>query len=248
MRMLGKIEGRLFTYKVAHDGGVAPNPYFGICSLAICKPAIRRVAKCGDVVVGFGCGADERRVVYCMVVDHVLTWGSYIEACHGRTSLAGVSSAALKKRIPKGEKDPGDCIWRSSECYMDALRSWSTHHGPDDFDHDVRSGKNVLLSKRYWYFGGGGDGSEVLLPISGELDEIIPGRGHRSNANNDHRESFVRFFNEKLEEGGFKGFGIHGQPDHRCESSRHEDRRRCREVEREYDAMGEEDVMPYGRG
>ena len=35
---------KLFTYKVMHDGGSAPNPYSELCTLAICKPAIRRVA------------------------------------------------------------------------------------------------------------------------------------------------------------------------------------------------------------
>jgi hypothetical protein len=28
---------RLITYKVAHDEGSAPNPYFKLCTLAMCK-------------------------------------------------------------------------------------------------------------------------------------------------------------------------------------------------------------------
>jgi len=72
---------RLFTYKVAHDGGSAPNPFHGVCTLAICKPAIRRVAKKGDVVVGLACGNDESRIVYCMVVDETVSWLDYIEGC-----------------------------------------------------------------------------------------------------------------------------------------------------------------------
>lgn len=44
----------LFSYVIPHDGGSAPNPYFGICTLAICKPVIRRTAKVEDWVVGLG--------------------------------------------------------------------------------------------------------------------------------------------------------------------------------------------------
>lgn len=42
----------LYTYCIPYDDGVAPNPLWGICTLVICKPGIRRVAKKGDWVVG----------------------------------------------------------------------------------------------------------------------------------------------------------------------------------------------------
>jgi hypothetical protein len=35
---------RLFSYTVRVDDGAAPNPFRGLCTLAICKPAIRRGA------------------------------------------------------------------------------------------------------------------------------------------------------------------------------------------------------------
>ena len=73
---------RLFSYKVAHDGGSAPNPFNDLCTLAICKPAIRRVAKKGDVILGLGCGEEEEsRIVYCMVVDAAVPWAAYINGC-----------------------------------------------------------------------------------------------------------------------------------------------------------------------
>jgi hypothetical protein len=33
---------RLFTCKVASDTGSAPNPYFGVCTLALSVPRIRQ--------------------------------------------------------------------------------------------------------------------------------------------------------------------------------------------------------------
>jgi len=45
---------RLYSYTIPIDDGAAPNPFWGTCTLAICKPAIRRTAKVGNWVVGLG--------------------------------------------------------------------------------------------------------------------------------------------------------------------------------------------------
>jgi hypothetical protein len=38
----------LYSYVVVKDSGIAPHPYGGLCSLALCKPVIRRRADVGD--------------------------------------------------------------------------------------------------------------------------------------------------------------------------------------------------------
>src|SRR5262245_31415483 len=43
---------RLYSYVVARDYGFAPNPFYGFCTLATCKPDIRRTADIGDWIVG----------------------------------------------------------------------------------------------------------------------------------------------------------------------------------------------------
>jgi len=60
------------------DSGAAPNPFWGVCTLVICKPAIRRAAQVGDWVVGAGSGhsriGDIRgKVVYTMQVTCKMT-------------------------------------------------------------------------------------------------------------------------------------------------------------------------------
>ncbi len=83
-------ETRLFSYVVDHDTGDAPNPYFGFCTLCLCKyresPAkprnIVELAEPGDWIVGTG-GADltksagHHRLVYAMKVDEKITRGEY---------------------------------------------------------------------------------------------------------------------------------------------------------------------------
>lgn len=43
---------RVFTYVLDHDTGFAPNPFHGWCTLAGCKPVIRRTARIDDWIVG----------------------------------------------------------------------------------------------------------------------------------------------------------------------------------------------------
>jgi hypothetical protein len=71
---------RLFSYIVARDYGFGPNPFYGFCSLATCKPRIRSVAEVGDWVVGTGAKTKyglAGRVIYAMQVDEILDFDSY---------------------------------------------------------------------------------------------------------------------------------------------------------------------------
>jgi hypothetical protein len=221
----------LYTYKVQYDGGSAPNPYSGTCTLAICKPAIRRTAKKGDVIVGFACksnGDNELRIVYCMVVDEAIEWTDYIERCESG------QEGSLSGKIPKNDRDPGDCIWKRSTPH-DPRASWSRHDA-SDFCRDVERGERVLLSRTYWYFG-----SASLVCLE---DQMLPalGRGHRSTSNDDRRESFQTFFCDAVNKlPRPKIANIYGRPsissglydDHKCG--------RCRVAERESDFTEDED-------
>src|ERR1700690_2751209 len=73
---------QLFTYTIPFDDGSAPNPFRGLCTLAICKPEIRRAAKKGDWGAGLGSknspsGDLSGRLVYAMRVERVLTLKEY---------------------------------------------------------------------------------------------------------------------------------------------------------------------------
>jgi len=227
-------ENRLFTYKVAHDGGSAPNPYGGVCTLAICKPKIRSVAKRGDVVVGFGCKDDQYRIVYCMVVDENLTWEEYIKRCNSN------GSDFIKDKIPKNDKDQGDCIWLDANRYIKALKSWSKHDGSEDFDRDVTNGKKVLIGSKFWYFGSGSKKNSLTIPEGNDLRLIVPrAQGHRSTSNMNFRDAFVEFFNKQLVDKEITEPGLKGAPtispttDERTYSA-------CRAAEKESDLTDEE--------
>jgi hypothetical protein len=72
--------GRLFTYVITHDGGFAPNPFYGTLTLNCCKPDIRRHAQVGDWVAAFTAAdfpAGRGLLVYAMRVSQKMTMVEY---------------------------------------------------------------------------------------------------------------------------------------------------------------------------
>jgi len=72
---------RIYSYVVRYDNGFAPNPFYGSCTLATCKPNIRKSAAIGDWVVGSGSNAKGVRrgghIVYAMRVTESMTFDEY---------------------------------------------------------------------------------------------------------------------------------------------------------------------------
>ena len=70
---------KLFSYVVALDFGFAPNPFHGYCTLATCKPRIRKAADVGDWVLGTGTKPSGRanRAVFAMRVTEALSFDCY---------------------------------------------------------------------------------------------------------------------------------------------------------------------------
>lgn len=65
---------KLYSYVVTHDTGFAPCPYGRYCTLAYCKPRIRKAAEEGDWVVGTGSASKRmaKKIIYAMKVTKKL--------------------------------------------------------------------------------------------------------------------------------------------------------------------------------
>ena len=168
---------RLYSYVVARDYGFPPNPFFGVCTLATCKPEIRRLADVGDLVVGTGGSARNGRdvVVYIMRVTETVTFNEYW------------SSPRFRRKRPnlRGSKKQafGDNIY----C-RDGAGRWqqrNSHHSYADgrpnrhnLVHDTRVDR-ILISDDFVYWGG--SGPRIPSRFRGGADvDIRAGRGHRS--------------------------------------------------------------------
>lgn len=160
----------LFSYCIPVDDGAAPNPFWGTCTLVICKPAIRRTATVGDWVIGTGSrnsplGDITMKVVYAMQVTEKITMQKY----NSRTQRV------LQEKVPDWESQDfrrrvGDSIYDFTVHPYVIRRSV---HDERNRERDL-SGKYALLSTHFYYFGD----HPIELPES--LRSVIKaGRGHR---------------------------------------------------------------------
>lgn len=176
----------IFRYVVRYDGGSAPRPYGGICTLAICKPMIRRTATVGDWIIGVRSKAPDR-VVYVMQVSEVLPFDRYWSDTRFKNRRAGASPVPDNIYLPNAH---GELVQESNPI-----------HGQDETRTDL-SGRNVLIGKRFWYFGA----ESPMLPT--DLIHLVPyPRGHSLHVN--RRDGDVQ--NLELWLAGWP-CGIHGIP------------------------------------
>jgi hypothetical protein len=153
-----------------------------MCSLAICKPAIRRVAKKDDWVAGLGSkdapsGDLSGRIVYAMHVEDVLSLKEYdLKApTDWPHRIPNVRSADLSERL-------GDCIYDYSK---GAPMQRPSVHGPINVETDL-GGQNVLISRDFYYLGSRAIRlPDFLLPICHQT------QGHRSDSNAPYFDQFV---------------------------------------------------------
>jgi hypothetical protein len=144
----------IYSYVIVRDYGFAPNPFFGHCTLATCKPNIRNSAQVGDWVIGIGSAAKDsnfkNRLVYAMCVEEKLTFDDYWN-----------DARFFKKRpVMNGSNIQlyGDNIYHINSNTGKFIQE-NSHHSLKDglvnmnnYKRDL-SGKFVLISKTYWYFG-----------------------------------------------------------------------------------------------
>lgn len=143
-------------YRMTHDSGFAPNPFFDELTLATCKPAIRRTKIPGDWVAGFVSKAlvnnSKNKVryqglVYLMRIGEVMTLDEYFK-----------DSRFKKKKPVEDSPDPinrsGDNIYYLVDGEYCQLPNSSHDSDLETIKHDT-NGKNVLIAdmKESYYFG-----------------------------------------------------------------------------------------------
>lgn len=169
----------LFSYVVVSDGGFAPNPFFGYCTLATCKPNIRSVAQVGDWIVGTGSAAVGRggHLVYAMHVTDEIDTRSYWTDPRFQ----------FKKSKFKGDWNrvsaSGDNIyeWRGPNCWRQLHSYHSRPDGTQDEAHTEKDTKvvRILLSDNFVYFGGEGPRLPSKYLNDGDLNFVWNRQGHR---------------------------------------------------------------------
>ncbi|MDK1313823.1 hypothetical protein [Pseudoalteromonas ardens] len=151
--MLIEQNSKLFIYPASRDLGFAPNPFHGICTLATCKPNIRKRAKVNDWVIGLA-GASikglKHKCIFIMKITEKVTFQEYWED----------PRFELKKPVRNGSKVQvlGDNIYhrnRSGKWVQE-----DSHHSNVDgsmhlgnLQRDTGRTEDVLISECFIYYG-----------------------------------------------------------------------------------------------
>lgn len=167
---------RIYSYILRIDDGAAPNPFWELCTLTLCKPVIRRYAQVSDWVIGTGSKNTKLKdgkiydfsgcIVYAMKITDKKTMSEYDEFCKNN----------LTSKIPKWDSKDwrlrlGDCIYHYSTNSEPIVRK-----GVHNEDHKKRdlSGEYSLISNYFYYFG------VDAKPLPSELKELIKkNQGHK---------------------------------------------------------------------
>ena len=167
---------KLHSYVVAIDDGFAPNPFYGFCTLATCKPNIRRHAQVGDWILGTGSKKKGRQgtLVYAMRVTEKMIYDSYWEDSRFEDKRPDLFKSICKSRGDNiYHRNDGNCKWiQEDSCHSNGYGTPNQDH----IDRDTKS-KDVLVSDDFIYRGGGPD---LLVPDFNGTSVCHIGRGHRN--------------------------------------------------------------------
>ena len=187
-----------YSYVVDRDYGFAPNPFYGFCTLATCKPRIRKGANIGDWIFGTGGARLKRqnRLIFAMKVTGRISFNEYWE--HPQFQIKKPKMEGTLKNMY------GDSIYhRSNGIWVQSDSHHSKEGGETNYKNLERDTNvdAVLISEVFFYFGS----SAISIP---EL--FIEHIGHRGRNHSRPDEKwglkFIEFLDENYE------YGYHGDP------------------------------------
>ena len=153
---------KLCSYVVTIDAGLAPNPFHGYCTNALCTPShMNARLEPGDWLMGHSKKDDGNRLVYAMRVSEVLHMDDYF---NDRRFQA-------KKPKPQGspQEQCGDNFYYRKNGDWKRLPS-RFHNDPRSFVQDVgknSAGHPVFVAKHFYYFG------DMRVAIPERLKRVI---------------------------------------------------------------------------
>ena len=186
-----------------HDYGFAPNPFWGVLTLATCKAQIRNspTLELGDWIVGLGSVAmgNEGRIIYAACVDEIMTFDQYWND----------SRFQVKKAITNGTllQMYGDNVYHTVKGKViqeHCAHSISARKPNEGHRKSDASGKKVLLCRKFYYFG------NKCPKLPQKLAYIGDTRNPRAIRVHDLDDNRIKPFIEWLETN--YQIGIHGDP------------------------------------
>jgi hypothetical protein len=192
---------RINTYVVEHDLGFAPNPFFGVCTLACCKPRVRKYAKEGDIIVGTGAKRPNRQgyLIYWMKVDKIITFDQFWQRSKYALKKPDMSGSAMQRY--------GDNIYHRDPEKREWVQADSFHSEPNgkpspgNLKRDTGTTEKVMVGYEFAYWGRSGPKIPEHL-----RDFVVAGQGHKCRFKQDRVDAFLAWL------AGFPERGYRDEP------------------------------------
>jgi len=179
---------KLSAYIVKFDFGFAPNPYGHHCTLACCKPTIRRNAEVGDIIVGIAASRLERpgHLIFAMRVKEVLSFKEYWADPRFASRIPSLATPVSRL---------GDNIW-----HCNAKGEWQVVpgaiHDESSLEHDT-SGENALVATEFFYFG------REAIPVPRKFSQLLASTQGHKNTHDTHKiDAFWDWLSRTASKGG----------------------------------------------
>lgn len=187
---------RLYSYVIEHDLGFAPNPFYQRCTLAACKPPIRKSAEIGDYVIGTGAAKPGLAgyLSYWMRVDEILAFDQYWSDPRYLRKRPFMRGARMQRY--------GDNIYHRDPETGEFIQEDSFHSRPDgvcndeNLNTDTGLTDRVLISADYAYWGGTGPKIPTVL-----ADFVKSGPGYKCRFAADRVDAFLTWLGSMPERG-----------------------------------------------
>jgi hypothetical protein len=147
---------RVYSYIVDHDMGFAPNPFHGSCTLAACKPRIRKVAEKGDLILGTGSKPNklDGRLSFWMQVSEVTNFTDYWFAPEFRVKRPVINGSLMQQYGDNiYHRDAVSGAWRQADSFHSGIDGALSAR---NMVRDTGATEKVLVSRDFAYWGGEG--------------------------------------------------------------------------------------------
>jgi len=189
-----------YSYKITRDYGFAPNPFFGYCTLACCKPDIRAKAEVGDWIIGTGAIENKllHNLIFLMKISEKLSFEDYWND----------KRFERKKPLLNGslKQIHGDNIYHKENdqwCQLDSHHSfYDGVMNEANLKQDLR-GKFVLISDCFIYLG------KNHMKVPEKYFDLCPNskqRNYITIKDDELAEEFVEMITNKYQ------YGVQGEP------------------------------------
>lgn len=193
---------KIHSYVLDHDLGLAPNPFWAYCTLAVCKPVIRksREVEIGDWIIGTGSVKLKdnlgkqclNKLLFAMELNEKISFQEYWEDRRFQDKKPMIEGSLIKSFGDNFYYKTEDGIW----CQLDSAHS--NNDGSPNLIHQKKdlSGANVLVSSNFYYFGE----KAPILPTAFQHFSK-KGIGHKKIVEAEDVNQFINWLDTTFEKG-----------------------------------------------